>query len=81
MTAYKTTITSIAVHVEGQSPIFGEYTTQVRLDDDAAGVYLVLDQSGQDGAESGIVKLNPDELTVIMGVARHLLDQETVNNK
>lgn len=80
MTTYKTTITSIAVHVEGQSPIFGEYTTQVRLDDDAAGVYLVLDQSGQDGAESGIVKLNPDELPVIMEVARRLLDQGTVKD-
>lgn len=81
MTTYKTTITSIAVHVEGQSPIFGEYTTQVRLDDDAAGVYLVLYQSGQDGADSGIVKLNPDELLVIMEVARRLLDQEAVKGK
>lgn len=81
MTTYKTTITSIAVHVEGQSPFFGETATEVRLDDEGGGYYIVLDQSGQDGAESGIVKLNPEELPIIIEVARRLLDQETVEGK
>lgn len=81
MTTYKTTITSIAMHIEGQSPIFGETATEIRLDDEGGGLYLVLDQSGQDGAESGIVKLNPEELPVIMEVVRRLLEQETVKDK
>ena len=77
---YKTTITSIAVHINDESPIFGESTTQVRIDDDAAGVYIVIDQSGSDDPETGIVKLNPEELPVIMDVVRRLLEQETVKD-
>jgi len=81
MTTYKTTITSIAVHTDKESPIFGESTTKVRIDDDAAGVYIVIDQSGSEDPETGIVKLDPEELPVIMDVARRLLEQETVKDK
>lgn len=81
MTTYKTTITSIAVHINDESPIFGESTTTVRIDDDAAGVYIVIDQSGSEDPKTGIVKLDPEELPVIMEVVRRLLEQETVRGK
>lgn len=78
MTTYKTTITSIAVHINDESPIFGESTTTVRIDDDGGGVYIVLEQSGIYDLKPGIVKLNQEELPVIMDVAQRLLDQETL---
>ena len=37
MTAFQATINAIAIHRTGDSPIFGESTTIVRLDDEGGG--------------------------------------------
>lgn len=39
---YKQTITAVTVHLDGESPVFGESTITVALDDEAGGIFLVL---------------------------------------
>jgi hypothetical protein len=39
---YKSTITSVAVSYRDESPIFGENTIKLALDDEAGGVFFVL---------------------------------------
>jgi DNA polymerase elongation subunit (family B) len=41
----KLTVTEIAVHKEGESPIFGEIVTHVKLDDEGAGMFIKITQS------------------------------------
>lgn len=66
------TITAMAIHREGDSPIFGESVTMVRLDDEAAGAFLVLEQ------DNGFVRLELHELNEIVDAAKELLVQEGV---
>lgn len=75
---YKSTIVAISVHIEDQNPICGDSNTIVRLDDEGAGEYIVLDQSGNTGAEHGIVKLNPEELPEVWEAMQKLLRQDGV---
>ena len=37
---YKQTITSVAVHLDGESPVFGESTITAALNDEAGGMFL-----------------------------------------
>jgi hypothetical protein len=37
---YKQTITAVAVHLDGESPVFGESTITAALDDEAGGMFL-----------------------------------------
>lgn len=77
MTAVKTTINSIAIHRAGDSPIFGESTTIVRLDDDGGGPFIVIEQVTE--ALHSVVKLDPDELPAVMRAAFRLLRQESID--
>jgi hypothetical protein len=36
----KLTVTEIVLHKEEESPIFGEIVTNVKLDDDGAGLFI-----------------------------------------
>jgi hypothetical protein len=40
----KLTVTEIAVHKEGESPIFGDIVTHVKLDDEGAGPFIKIVQ-------------------------------------
>lgn len=40
----KLTITEITVHEEEQHPVFGEFVTRVKLEDNAAGFFIKLEQ-------------------------------------
>lgn len=40
------TVTSISCHRKDDNPIFGESTTKVSLDDEAAGLFLLVSQDG-----------------------------------
>lgn len=45
----KLTVTEIVLHKEEESPIFGEIVTNVKLDDDGAGLFIKITQySGND---------------------------------
>lgn len=76
MTAVQTTINSIAIHRAGDSPIFGESTTIVRLDDEGGGPFVVIEQAT--ATQPGVVKLDPDEITIVMRAASRLLRQESI---
>lgn len=44
---YIHTITAIAVHPPDLNPVFGEGVVTVRLEDEAGGPFVVLEQDGQ----------------------------------
>ena len=73
----KTTITNIAIHREGDNPIFGESVINVALEDDAGGCYLII-KSNQEGLENGQIKLNYEDIAKIHEVASRLMKQESV---
>lgn len=50
---YKQTITSVAVHLESESPVFGESTITVALNDEAGGMFLEITD-----AEGHVVKVD-----------------------
>lgn len=76
MTAFQTTINAIAIHRTGDSPIFGESTTIVRLDDEGGGPFIVIEQVT--ATQPSVVKLDPDELTIVMRTASRLLRQGSI---
>lgn len=57
MTEYTTRVLSVVVLPEGE-PIFSEVATTVRIEDDAAGEYVVVEQN-LDGLDK--IAINPDE--------------------
>lgn len=79
MTALQTTINAIAIHRTGDSPIFGESTTIVRLDDEGGGPFIVIEQVT--AAHPSVVKLDTDEITIVMRAARRLLRQESIKRE
>jgi hypothetical protein len=66
---YKTTITQVAVHKSNDSPVFGESATRIKLEDEGAGKYLVIEQDG------GSISLDPEELDLIIAEAKKLMAQ------
>lgn len=74
--ALQTTITAIAIHRTGDSPIFGESTTTVRLDDEGGGPFIVIEQT--DAPQPGAIRLNPDECEIVMREVRMLLEQKAI---
>jgi hypothetical protein len=71
---YKTTTICVSVHSEEENPIFGETATQVMIDDDAAGPYIVLKQCN-DSVKEGEVRIDFKEFDVIAGVVKTLMVQ------
>ena len=72
---YIQTIKSIIVYPEGQ-PWFHELATEVSLEDEGGGYYVVLTQC-PDAPELGQVRLDPDELNAVNSAAKQLLNQHT----
>lgn len=69
---------AVAVHRVGDSPIFGESMTHIRVEDDAAGPYIVISQPAGREAElkPGELAFDADELPVIYRAAMRLLKQQ-----
>lgn len=42
---YKQTVTSVAVHLDEESPVFGESTITVALNDESGGMFLEITDS------------------------------------
>jgi hypothetical protein len=70
---YKQTIKTIIVHPEKQ-PLFNELATEVSIDDEGGGYYVILTQS-PDAPEPGQVRLDPDEIDAVYAAAKQLLTQ------
>jgi hypothetical protein len=75
---YMQTIKSIMVYPEGE-PWFHELATEVSLEDEGGGYYVVLTQA-PDAPELGQVRLDPDELDSVYAAAKQLLIQHNNDN-
>lgn len=74
MSKYVSTITSVSVHNKSVNPIFGEFNVVVRVEDEGAGPFLVLEQSTDDLANQSI-RLDYDEFLAVAQAAKMLLEQ------
>ena len=75
---YMQTIKSIMVYPE-KEPWFHELATEVSIDDEGGGYYVVLTQC-PDRPEPGQVRLDPEELDVVYSAAKQLLTQHNNDN-
>ena len=75
---YAQTIKSIMVYPEGE-PWFHELATEVALEDEGGGYYVVLTQSPDD-PQPGQVRLDLDELDAVYAAAKQLLNQHNNND-
>ena len=75
---YTQTIKSIMVHPEGE-PWFHELATEVSIDEEGDGYYVVLTQSPDDPRLSQ-VRLDSDELEAVYSAAKQLLTQHNNDN-
>ncbi len=74
MTTYSKTIIKVSVHLPDDSPIFGESSTHVSLEDEAGGIYLKLEQCN-DVIQPGCVTFNDMEhLRAVVAAAKELLE-------
>jgi hypothetical protein len=73
MTSYKTTVVAIAVHRDNESPIYGEGTTTVRLDDEGSGPFLVLSQGTDEGTQT--LRMDQSEIRIVMEAAERLIEK------
>jgi hypothetical protein len=74
MSKYVSTITSISVHNKAVNPIFGEFNVAVRVEDEGAGPFLVLEQNTDDLANQSI-RLDYDEFLAVAQAVKMLLEQ------
>lgn len=66
---------AFSVHTENDSPIFGESVTYVKIDDEAAGPFIMLHQIHPDNKE-GESRFELEELKLILEAAQTLMDQQ-----
>lgn len=71
MSKYKTTTISIAIHLENESPIFGESTISVELEDEAAGIFLII----KDG-DAGVIKVDIEQWDLLTKAVKALSAQK-----
>lgn len=70
---YVQTVKSIMVYPAGE-PWFHESATEIALEDEGGGYYVVLTQS-PDVPELGQVRFDPEELDAVYAAAKQLLTQ------
>ena len=70
-----TVVTAYSVYEEGDSPVFGNTATHVRLEDEAAGQFIVLEQTHED-IKPGQLTFDLDELEAVLVAARKLMAQK-----
>lgn len=68
------TIIRVAIHRHAESPIYGETTTWVELDDEGAGGYLRITQPGcdRDERQGPVITLDSEDLPMLLEAARLL---------
>lgn len=60
----KLTVTEIAVHKEGESPIFGDIVTHVKLDDEGGGTFIKIVQHNDTKMDE--IRLDFNEIEYIL---------------
>lgn len=73
-TKYVTTILQVSVHRENSNPVFGEGNTYVKVEDEAGGPFLVIEQS-DDISEPGTVRMDYEEFVAVAEAAKMLMHQ------
>jgi hypothetical protein len=66
----KLTVTEIAIHKETESPVFGELTTRVRIDDEGGGMFFIISQSTDSGLNE--IRMDFKELDYLVAAIRKL---------
>lgn len=66
---YETRVTSVTIVPAGE-PLFVDGTITVRIDDQAAGEYLIIEQE-MDG-DSGKISVNPEEVPLLIAALRRM---------
>lgn len=79
MTDYELTMTAVVIHSRGTNPLFGEGILRIRLDDEAGGPFLVLEQE-IDGEENEI-RLDFEEIPLIVRAANLLQQQKGLQDE
>ena len=74
MSKYISTIMSVSVHQEAVDPTYGEFNIVVRVEDEGAGPFLVLEQPQSRGANQKI-RVDYDELLAVVQAAKMLMEQ------
>jgi hypothetical protein len=74
MTTFKTTILQVSVHREDANPVFGEGNTYVRVEDEAAGPFLIIEQHDDD-VRPGTVRMEYEEFLAVAEAAKMLMHQ------
>lgn len=72
----KLTVTEIAVHKEGESPIFGEIVTHVKLDDEGGGPFIKITQHNDTKMDE--IRLDFNEIEYILKAIETLKAQDYV---
>jgi hypothetical protein len=75
MNPLRTTTTAWSVHHANENPIYGEGVTDVRLEDESGGCFLVISQGGREEAKLGEVRLSIEEFDLVVACAHHLMNQ------
>ena len=74
------TVIAMSIHSDDESPIFGEHSTQVTIDDEGAGPYIVLTQTNE-GAKVGTVAMDMEDLELVIKAARDLMAAQPKEEK
>ena len=74
MSEFKTTILQVAVHREDANPVFGEGVTYVRVEDEAGGPFLIIEQHNDD-VRPGTVRMDYEEFLAVAEAAKMLMHQ------
>lgn len=62
-------MTQVTIHKADESAVFGESATRIKLEDEGAGGYLVIEQ------DDVSISLDPEELDLIIAEAKKLMAQ------
>lgn len=74
---YKARITQMTITPEGE-PIFSEQATQISIDDEAAGEFIVIKQPMR---TDGGIAINPDEWPIISKTVERMLTEMEKHEK
>lgn len=69
MTELLTTITSMAIHRRGESPVYGESILHITLTDEAAGIFFEITQ------DESKITATVEELRALLACAESMLAQ------
>ena len=76
---YKETVITKSVCYENDNPVFGESVTNITVNDEAGGGFIVLTQNDEDS--TGKLKFDKGELLYIAEIAEKMLKEYEKNSK